>query len=224
MTASPIDGIKMIAFDVDGTLFSSEGIILSVYLQAIQEYKDSGANIVSIPSKEELLFQTGKPVRDIFQNLFPELSANERESMSVRVLELLCDSIRNGGGDFYSGLGSTLRYLKDQGYSLSCASNGRLPYIETVLETAGVRGFFEPIVTINQSSINSKGEILAAYIRKYSLPGNSIAMIGDRFSDWEAARQNGCRFAYCDYGHSPPGEVPDFEWKLIQLDDLKAIF
>ncbi|MCZ8158253.1 MAG: HAD hydrolase-like protein [Leptospira sp.] len=214
----------MVAFDVDGTIFSSESIIFKTYVQAIEEFATKTGNITKLPSHDEIMLQIGKPVREIFLNLFPNLSEIEREGISARVLELLCDSIRNGGGDFYAGVGSTIHYLKEKGYAITCASNGRRAYVETVLETAGVLAYFEPIIVINQESICTKGDIIAEYIKKYHYSADSIVLIGDRYSDWEAARNNGIRFAFCSYGHATAGEIPDYDWEIQELQSLKEFF
>lgn len=224
MQENRLGEIRMVAFDVDGTLFSSESIIFKTYVQAIEEFAQKTGKITSLPSHDQIMNEIGKPVRTIFKNLLPELPEPERDQISGRVLDLLCDSIRSGGGDFYAGVGSTIHYLKEKGYTITCASNGRKPYIETVLETAGVLQYFEPIVVINQETIHTKGEILAEYVRKYNLEPSAIAMIGDRHSDWEAARENGCPFGFCTYGHGLPGEIPDFEWKFDDLTTLKDFF
>ncbi|MDF3818832.1 HAD hydrolase-like protein [Leptospira sp. 96542] len=214
----------MIAFDVDGTLFSSESIIFKTYVQAIEEFASRTGKITNLPSHEQIMNEIGKPVKTIFQNLLPELPSAEQDLVSSRVLELLCDSIRNGGGDFYAGVGSTIHYLKEKGYTITCASNGRRAYVETVLETAGVLQYFDPIVVINGETIHTKGQIIAEYIRKYNLEPSSIVLVGDRHSDWEAARENLCKFGYCSYGHANPGEIPDFDWEFADLTKLKDIF
>jgi len=224
MLENRMEDIKMVAFDVDGTLFSSESIIFKTYVQAIEEFAQKSGKITILPTHDQIMLQIGKPVREIFANLLPSLPLEEREQISNRVLELLCDSIRSGGGDFYAGVGSTVRYLKEKGYTITCASNGRRSYVETVLETAGVLHYFEPIIVINQENVCTKGDILFEYIKKYGYKANSIALIGDRYSDWEAARNNGCLFGYCSYGHATNGEIPDFEWNFKELEALKEIF
>jgi len=216
--------IKMVAFDVDGTLFSSESIIFKTYVQAIEEFAQRTGKITNLPTHDQIMMQIGKPVREIFLNLLPNLPEEERETISGRVLDLLCDSIRNGGGDYYAGVGSTVHYLKEKGYTITCASNGRREYVETVLDTAGVLPYFEPILVINQENICSKGDILSEYIKKYHYSPESIVLVGDRYSDWEAARKNGCLFGYCSYGHASNGEIPDFEWEFRELQALKEFF
>lgn len=217
-------GVKLIAFDVDGTLFSSETIILEVYEKAIREFTQETNHKIETPSRERILLEVGKPVKVIFQNLLPELQDEERDTVSQRVLQLLCDEVRVGGGNYYAGVGSTINYLRDQGYTLVCASNGRRPYVETVLETAGVLDHFEPILVVGKGDIHNKSQLVSEYLRKYQISGRSLAMIGDRRSDWEAARENGCLFGYCLYGHCVIGEVPDTDWSLNSLEDLKSIF
>lgn len=224
MPGKSLGEVRIIAFDVDGTLFSSESIILKTYVQAIEEFAQRSGKIQSLPSHKEIMNEIGKPVKTIFANLLPELPEADRDQISARVLALLCDSIRSGGGDFYPGVGNTIHYLKEKGYTITCASNGRKEYVETVLETAGVLGYFEPILVINQETIHTKGDIVAEYLRKYAVHPEGLALVGDRYSDWEAARTNGCGFGFCKYGHANSGEIPDADWEFESLAQMREIF
>ena len=71
--------IRVIAFDVDGTLFSSEDIIHETYIESIQNFIDASGKKVIIPTKEKIIEQVGLPVKQIFKNLLPELEELERD-------------------------------------------------------------------------------------------------------------------------------------------------
>ena len=64
--------IKILAFDVDGTLFTSESIILDTYIESIQKFIIKSGKNVTVPTKEKIIEQVGLPVKQIFQNLLPE--------------------------------------------------------------------------------------------------------------------------------------------------------
>ena len=85
--------IKILAFDIDGTLFSSENIILETYIESIQRFIQSSGRHIPIPSKEKIIEQVGLPVKQIFRNLLPELNEEERDSISDSVLTLLREKI-----------------------------------------------------------------------------------------------------------------------------------
>lgn len=213
-----------LAFDIDGTIFSSEEIILDCYQQSIGNFIQKSGKELTIPTREQIMEQVGKPVKIIFKNLMPVLAEIERDSISASVLELLCQSIERGGGLFYVGVADTIIALKNKGYRLVVASNGRLPYIETILKTARIDSYFEPIITLDNEIIVSKGDILVEYQKKYQIPTEEIIMIGDRQSDEHAAQKIGCRFIYCAYGHAPVGEISSYTAKIDAITDLQQLY
>lgn len=214
--------IKFIAFDIDGTLFSSEEIILGTYIEAIENFlkKNNKQNII-IPTKEKILEQVGLPVKTIFLNLLPDLNETERDEISDSVLTFLTNKIISKEGILYEGVIEITEYLKSKNYKLLAASNGRLKYIETILQTYSLIQYFEPILTIDYAEIKTKGEILKSYQKKYMLNSNEILMLGDRDSDFQAAKFISCPFAFCEYGHASIGEVNSFEISLKKILDLK---
>ncbi|WP_078125299.1 HAD family hydrolase [Leptospira alexanderi] len=223
MTDFSVDSLQALAFDVDGTLFSSEGMILEVYRDSIQNFSKTFEIQIDLPSRDQLMMEIGKPVKTIFRNLLPQLNEKQRDIISDSVLRFLCERIKNGEGEFYPSVKETIESLMGKGFRILAASNGRKPYIETILEVAGVLSYFDPILVLDNERIKTKGEILKEYIKQNDLKPDEILMIGDRLSDHEAARQNGCPFAFCSYGHAPPGEIPDFELELKNLSDLNRV-
>ncbi|EMF82303.1 haloacid dehalogenase-like hydrolase [Leptospira weilii serovar Topaz str. LT2116] len=223
MTDFSVDSIQALAFDVDGTLFSSEGMILEVYRDSIQNFSKTFEIQIDLPSRDQLMMEIGKPVKTIFRNLLPQLNEKQRDIISDSVLRFLCERIKNGEGEFYPSVKETIESLTRKGFRILAASNGRKPYIETILGVAGVLSYFDPILVLDNERIKTKGEILKEYIKQNDFKPDEILMIGDRLSDHEAARQNGCPFAFCSYGHAPPGEIPDFELELKNLSDLNLI-
>jgi phosphoglycolate phosphatase len=216
--------VRMLAFDIDGTLFSSESIILDTYIAAFENHKKKTGMEIRIPNKNEIMEQVGKPVKTIFSTLVPELSEQVRDEISDSILELLCDKILNGEGEVYPNALKTLEYLKSKGLKFVCASNGRLPYVSSILARIGVLEMFEEITVLNYRNIQTKKDIISDYIGKFRLEPESILMIGDRFSDYEAAEKNSCPFAFCEYGHASPNEIPSFSINLKSFDQLQSIF
>ncbi|EKR52525.1 haloacid dehalogenase-like hydrolase [Leptospira interrogans str. FPW1039] len=223
MTVFSVESLQALAFDVDGTLFSSEGIILEVYRDSILNFSKTSRIQIELPSRDRIMAEIGKPVKTIFFNLLPQLNEEQRDSISDSVLRFLCDRIKKGEGEFYPNVLETIEILAQKGYRILAASNGRKPYIQTILEVSGILPKFEPILVLDNKRIRTKAEILEEYIKLYHLKPNQILMIGDRLSDHEAARQNGCPFAFCSYGHAPEGEIPDFDLKLKNISDLNEV-
>lgn len=216
-------GIRYVALDIDGTVFSSESIITETYREAIQEYAEMRGLTMSIPSHEKIMNEIGKPVKIIFKNLLPLLPEIERDRISNRVLSLLVEKIQEGKGYYYPGIESTIRELHSKGiYFLAC-SNGRIAYIEAILKYINVLILFKPIVVLDNESRKEKKDILLYYLKEYSLDPKELLMVGDRYSDWEAAKEAGCPFVFCRYGHSSPGEIPNYDYAIDSPEELKKI-
>lgn len=223
MNTNGLEKIKYLAFDIDGTLFSSEDIILNVYKESINLYKNRTGSNIELPSQEKIMAQIGKPVKTIFLNLVPELEEKDRDLISDEVLRILCEKVRNKEGHIYEGVRDTLEKLYHNSYILLTASNGRIPYIESILDVAGVNSLFADKVTLDYNNLKVKGDILLYYIKKYNIKPNQILMIGDRFSDFEAAEKAGTPFLFCEYGHATPGEIPHFTTKATKVSDLLTL-
>ncbi|MCB1189005.1 MAG: HAD family hydrolase [Leptospiraceae bacterium] len=211
---------KLLAFDIDGTLFSSEEIILPTYQEAIEKFLLSKHSKIIPPSKDEIIEQIGKPVKTIFQNLFPNIQEKDRDTISQFVLEILCKKIENGEGILYESVRETIYQLFQKQYTIVTASNGRKPYIETILKTHGLNNYFQDIVTLDYHTIKTKGDILDFYKKQYNLDGSQILMIGDRSSDRDAALQADTHFVFTSFGHASKNEISNFSKQIDSIGEL----
>lgn len=214
------DQTKIIAFDVDGTLFSSENVILDTYIESIQNFRIKSGKLIKVPTKEQIIEQVGLPVKQIFRNLLPEITEEERDSISDSVLILLCNKISEKKGKLFDQVLETIHQLHASKYILCIASNGRAPYINAILETYNLKKYFQDLFVINYETIKSKGDILRAYLDKFQESGQNMVMVGDRKSDLDAAKNVSCYFAYCEFGHADPGEIETYTFSLTSIQDL----
>ncbi len=212
--------IKAVLLDVDGTLFSSEDIILETYKKEFIKYKDKNGVPDVVPDLPDIMRQIGKPVVEIFLNLAPELKKEQQAELSGRILISLVESIRSGGGQYYDGIQETCRYLRQSGYMVFAASNGRYPYIEAILQTAGIFEFFKEIPFVNNVTIKNKDELVAHILVKHQLQPSEALVVGDRLSDRNAAKSNNCLFAACLYGHGTMDELEDADVYIDSFGEL----
>lgn len=209
------------ALDIDGTIFSSEDIIYPTYREAIERYcAERGARLAT-PERERIMLEIGKPVKKIFENLFPQLSDQDRDYLSDSVLKILCERIARGEGEYYPQVKETVEAIVAKGGKILVASNGRRAYIDAILEYCGILRHVMHPTYIDGVTIRSKNEIMLAY-RALGLSEKEILMVGDRLSDFDAARAIGCDFAWCAYGHAPAGEITEYEIRLENFTGLAA--
>ena len=210
---------QFFALDIDGTIFSSEEIIYPVYKEAIEKFCSERGVQLDIPNRERIMLEIGKPVKKIFQNLFPDLAEESRDAISDSILGVLCANIDAGNGHYYEDVTKTIETIRARGAKILVASNGRKPYIEAILRYLKVLDYVENPVYIDGEKILTKGDILKSYVASGISP-RDIVMVGDRLSDLEAAQAIQCDFAWCAYGHAPPGEITEYAIKLDRFSDL----
>ncbi|GAB4426172.1 MAG: HAD family hydrolase [Turneriella sp.] len=207
------------ALDIDGTIFSSEHIIYPVYKESIELFCRERNSSLEAPGRERIMLEIGKPVKKIFQNLFPQLPEADRDVLSDSVLRLLCEKIAAGGGEYYPDVTETIEAIVQRGGKILVASNGRRPYIEAILTYCKIMQHVLHPTYIDGQSIFTKSDILRHYV-SLGIEPRSVLMVGDRLSDLEAAQAIGCDFAWCAYGHAPPGEITSYAIRLERFAEL----
>lgn len=197
---------SLIAFDLDGVIYSSEPFIAESYRVSIQRVNDQRpGSFERVPSTREILDHVGWPVADILARLFPNVERAAMDLLFATTLDVICEFVGRKEGEIYPDIASTLATLANRGYTLAVASNGRRRYIETVLDTYELRTFFVPIVSADE--VGGKTAVLRSYLDRHAITPAQMIMIGDRSSDVDAARAVGARFIGCDYGHGYRNEI-----------------
>lgn len=211
---------KAILFDIDGTVFSSEDIIGPTYEAEFKKFREKHGRPARMPDHPLIMDQIGKPIRQIFENLAPDLNMEEREELSEQILHGLVQSIFSGGGFFYDGILEAIQELHRRGYELHAASNGRRPYVESILEKGGVIDLFKTIPVVDNQSIHNKDDLVAHILKENNLKAEEALMIGDRHSDRLAALRNQVDYVACLYGHGAPEE---WEGAVIRLTEASQL-
>ena len=99
-------------------------------------------------------------------------------------------------GELYDGIKEMLITLDNNGYDLSICSNGRVKYIEMVLETTGIQDYFIHIK--GNEPGKSKTDQLRSLLDE--LNTDKAVMVGDRYHDIEAAKKVGLPSIGVAYG------------------------
>jgi len=215
--------IKAILFDVDGTLFSSEGIIEQIYRMEFQKHNQKYGKPEVIPGHDAIMAQIGKPVVKIFEALAPDLALTEREKLSEIILGELVSAIMNGAGEHYEGVKETIESLS-KNFKIIAASNGRLPYVEAILKANDVDSFFKAIPFVDNIRIKNKSELVKSILEEFHLRPDETVLVGDRTSDRDAALENGCYFIACRYGHGSEEEWKGAHAYIDSIKDLLKYF
>ncbi|MBN2400887.1 MAG: HAD family hydrolase [Spirochaetes bacterium] len=200
-----------LAFDIDGTLFDCGDIIIEAFQKGIALFMKNAVTAIEMPSKDKIISVLGIPTDLIFEQLFPDLNAHDQLKINDLCVNALADMIHHGGGSLYEHVYSTLERLHNEGYSMYSASNGKIKYIQSILESNGLINFFKKPVIVLNSKIKTKSEIIRYYKTNLSI-NDLMIMIGDRSSDRQAAEENNIPFIGCAFGHAGFRELDCVRW------------
>jgi phosphoglycolate phosphatase len=213
---------RLVAFDLDGVLYSSEPFLGEAYREAIENVNAKRpGSFARVPATREILDHVGWTIAQIFARVFPAAAPEALRLLHAETLTVICDHVARGDGILYADVRETLQALRARGYQLAVASNGRTQYVETVLATYALSELFIPRVTADM--VGDKTSVLRFYPYRLGIPPASEVMIGDRASDVEAAQAVGCRFIGCDYGHGYRHEIEHAGPLVSRFADLPSI-
>jgi phosphoglycolate phosphatase len=190
----------LIAFDLDGVLYTSEPFIAEAYRESIAlANTQRPGSFARVPSTREILDHVGWPVPTILDRLFPKVDPAAVALLHTATLDVICRRVAQGEGTLYHGVAEALRGLHQAGHLLAVASNGRRRYVETVLATYALDTLFVAPITADEAG--DKPAVLRGYLTRHGTSPLQTVMVGDRASDVEAAQVVSCHFIGCDYGH-----------------------
>ena len=215
----------LIAFDLDGVLYTSEPFLGEAYREAIAHVNaQRPGSVPRVPETREILDHVGWPLPMILARLFPTIDPPAEELLYSETQRAICARVARREGILFPGVAATLAQLQRAGHVLAVASNGRRRYVETVLETYDMTRYFVALVSVDGGEpLQSKADILRSYLRREHWSVQQLIMVGDRASDVEAAQAVGCRFVGCDYGHGYRDEIAARGPLVASFDELPAV-
>jgi len=187
-----------IIFDLDGTLWDSTANVALAWQAAISKVD----YIKEEMTQERVRSITGMTYDAIFDKLFPELNTEQRKEVQALCAVSELEILHTKGGELYPQLEETLKYLAAN-YKLYIVSNCQNGYIELFLELNQLHGHFLGYQCFGTKG-NPKADNIKDVVNDHQL--KAPAYVGDTMGDYNAAKQAGVPFIFCNYGF---GVVPD---------------
>lgn len=149
----------------------------------------------------------------------PLHSLEIREACNTYFLERLIENIKEGKGALYPNVMETLSFIKGRGYSIFIASNGLTEYLKAIIDYYHLDNFVTETFSIQQIDSLDKGELVRLIIEKYSIL--SGAVVGDRLSDINAAKDNSLLAIGCNFDFAKAEELAKADVVIEDLMELK---
>jgi len=208
-----------LAFDIDGTIYDAGDIIEESFRRGIESISEKWkGKRLHVPTREEITVTLGYPLNEISMMLFPYLEEQERNELSLLWTVNLVEMIKEKKGSLIDGVEETIKELNSMNYNMLVASNGARDYVEAILETYDLKRFFSEPFIYSEGVVKNKTDIIDLYLKMN--PGRELIMIGDRYTDLAAARENGIPFIGCAFGHAGADEIEGEKYIVNDFRDI----
>lgn len=206
MTKEKVDGI---IFDLDGTLWDSTEIILKVWNDAANDFKE----ITTTVTVEDIQSAMGLLLLDIGKKFYPYL-----EEEKIKEIVKHCSKIENEylsihGAKLYDNLEETLKKLSKK-HKLFIVSNCQDGYIEAFYKAHNLEKYFVDFENPGRTGM-PKWENIKLIVERNNL--KNPVYVGDTAGDRKAAKLAGVPFVFAKYGF---GDVEDYDFVVDKLEDV----
>ena len=201
--------IDAIIFDLDGTLWSA----VDSCLKATSLVKKEHSDITRDVTKEQVESAMGKTSEEIINIYYGYLPREKGEEYANEAFNKNVDNLLKEGGTLYPNTRETIIKLSKK-YKLFIVSNCVKGYIESFLNTSGLKDYFSDYESYGRTLL-SKGKNIKLVIERNNLK-NPI-YVGDTKGDMEALKIAGIPFVYASYGF---GKVDKYDYKIADISEL----
>lgn len=212
--------LKSLIFDMDGTLFQTDKILelsLDDTFNHLRSLNLWDAN-TPIDKYREIM---GVPLPKVWEALLPNHSNEVRKQTDDYFLERLIENISSGKGALYPNVKEIFSYLKENNYSIYIASNGLVEYLQAIVSYYHLDNWVSETFSIQQIQTLDKGDLVKKIIKKYGI--TNAAVVGDRLSDINAAKDNGLIAIGCNFDFAQENELAQADFVVDDLIELKTI-
>ncbi|WP_203362907.1 NIF family HAD-type phosphatase [Bacillus sp. REN10] len=205
-----------IIFDMDGTLFQTNLILEPALEATFAELRKEGLwqGTTPIDTYRKIM---GVPLPVVWETLCPAHSTNIRQQSNQRFHIQLIEQIKHHQGALYPHVESTLADLSKT-FDLYIASNGEVEYLQAIVDTYQLNRFIKKTYSIQSIATGHKSDLVKKVITENGI--TSGAVVGDRLSDIQAAKDNELLAIGVQFDFAQPAELDHADFVI---DDLKKL-
>jgi phosphoglycolate phosphatase len=207
--------IKLIIFDLDGTLVDSGLDINNALNYAVAPY---GLEKLTL---EQTISMVGEGLSRLIEKVLGKDRADILPEVSERFVKYYSEHL----ADFtlpYPGVTETLQRLSD--YRKAVISNKREALSKELLEALGLSGYFD--IILGSDSVEEKKpspKPVLQVLRRFSLSPEEAVMVGDSNFDIEAGKAAGVVTIAVSYGFRPPEFLKGADFLIDSMGGLIKI-
>lgn len=189
-----------VIFDLDGTLVATNRFwVRAARVGAKKAFGELGIER-SIPVVSEWMSMVGLPIEQGFDNVFPDLTQEQRDHVRKRCIEEEERALKAGGAALLPDTREVLEHLHRSGVRMAIASNCGQFYLDNMLESLELKRWIELPLCLDSPGIRTKRDMIATALERFET--RSAIMVGDRDSDRDAAWANGLPHVHLTTGYA----------------------
>ncbi|MFC5984971.1 HAD family hydrolase [Marinicrinis lubricantis] len=210
-------------FDLDGTLFQTETLLVPAYERTFESLKQDGLYQGDTPPVDIMIGALGNLLEHIWQQVIPGASKELVQQADQRLLQFQIDGLKQGEGELYPEVKTVLSQLKAEGIRLFVASNGLEGYVKGVVKYKELEPLFEGLYSAGEYRTSSKVQLVEQLLSRHQI--ESAWMVGDRSSDVEAGLKNGLPVVGCGYaGFGKDTELTNASVMINRFSQLLELY
>lgn len=212
--------IKVIAFDLDGTLIDTSEAMLDVNHAVFSEAIHNG-DAKRQPTKEEVYSTFGMIGDEAWNTLASDIPDDRADYYKKRHNELLRTKM-DAHSYVLPGVPELLKHLTEH-LDLATASNCGEGYLKRVLEKDGLAKLIRYPLCAGGVGTKQKSDVLRELLRQSGLQASQILMVGDRKSDVDAAKEAGIPVVGVRSEFGGADELQTADVVIDKIEDLKKL-
>lgn len=197
--------MKLVIFDVDGTLIDSQAFIVQAMQGAFAEHG------WRVPSHAEVLTIVGLSLPLAIARLAGEVDPARLpavvEAYKAQFIRLRAETGGEAAAPLYPGARAALERLHARGVTLSVATGKARRGLDHALDGHGLRAFFSATQCADDAPSKPDPGMVLNVLRDTGHDAGDAVMIGDTTFDVEMARAAGVRAIGVGWGYHPVGAL-----------------
>ncbi|MCL4491580.1 MAG: HAD-IA family hydrolase [Nitrospirae bacterium] len=208
--------IKLIIFDLDGTLVDSSGDIADAINHAVGPY-----NVPQVTVRETISL-VGEGISRLMEKIIEKKGLNaDRDFLSRRFLEYYSAHLVDKT-TVYPGVKETMEKLN--GYKKAVISNKRQALSANILDALGLSAYLDIIVGSDTTPERKPSPAPVRYVlATLDIKPESAVIVGDSNYDIEAGKAAGIRTVAVTYGYRPLDILRGADFIINRMDELLGI-
>jgi phosphoglycolate phosphatase len=209
-----MDKIRLVIFDLDGTLINS-----------LEDLTDSTNHMLTEMGKEKLAVEAvkklvGQGARRLVERALPDGSSSDIER-ALSIFLSFNDSHIVDKTRLYEGVEETLARLKEKRYHLAVISNKNESLCQKVMQPLGINYFFETVIGADSMAFRKPSpEPVLKLIRDFKVMPAETVIVGDSINDIAAGKAAGVVTVGCIYGYGELSELSGSDYLVKSITEM----